>query len=202
MASRYGRKKRRQHLEALAALQSDLRFIADIQAAERQMLRKAMDERDTLVSFQRRWNEHLRHMLGEHTALASEPLEMDPGMPLRRVRRVRIDAPVSAPGETGPETVSIEPVSLVEAAENLIQIVGGLSDADRMTLKRYVHMTLVHGDQPYVAGGKRFDWNYAISEAALQKGLTEHQIIHIAEQIAVQFHKRMVEELGVKRRAA
>lgn len=39
------------------------------------------------------------------------------------------------------------------------------------------------------------DWKYALSEKVLREGMTEAEIIHIAEQVAVQFYHRMKREL-------
>lgn len=201
MASRYGRKKRRQHLEAIEALTDKLQQNLQQSIRAEQRAAAAIEERALLLARLKRWNAHLRDMLGRHTALASDPLPMDPGMPLDQVRRVAIDPPLMLPIETGDETVSLEAVSLMVGAEDLIQIVGGLGPIEMSEMRRMVHMTLVHGDEPYIVRGKRFDWNYAISEKALRNGLSEHQIIHIAEQIAMKFHERLVEELGVRRAA-
>lgn len=57
-------------------------------------------------------------------------------------------------------------------------------------LPRAVRMRIMVGDLAML------DWKYQLSETAIHQGLTDAEIIHVAEQIAVKFHERMRAELG------
>lgn len=190
MGSRYGRKRRRAHLAKIASLEQAR--MLDIQTAVRltRELKVSQDALAGLVERVKNWNDHLREMLGRTTALVPEPTEMVEQYP-GQVVHIDFDDPQGV----------VDPVAYETA--QLVRIVGGLSDADLMTLKRYVHMRFALADgSPYMVNGKPVHWNYALSEANLQAGLTEQQIRHIGEQVAIQFILRMRQELGVGRKAA
>jgi len=57
-------------------------------------------------------------------------------------------------------------------------------------LPRAVRMRIMVGDVAML------DWKYQLSEKAIHDGLTDAEIIHIAEQVAIKFHERMKAELG------
>lgn len=40
------------------------------------------------------------------------------------------------------------------------------------------------------------DWKYALSENILREGMTDAEMIHIAEQVAVKFYERMKQVLA------
>lgn len=151
MAQRYGRKRKRAHLDRIAKLEFELQF----QASHAEVSAKIAQERGRQLSHLKSrvadWDHDVRHMLGEHSVLRLEVGEIFVD-DLNQPRRV--------PSGPGPlRIVDLSPHApigeIVMRIEPMVHMLCSLSEPDAMTLRRYLRVKFTTHDQ----------YQYAFSES-------------------------------------
>lgn len=147
------------------------------------------------------WDDDVSFLLGPYSALQFEEGSVREN---RAGEISRMREHIDSPDFTKPMSEVCELVTV--RAHEIYRFIFDLPPDALDDLKRYMRLRIVNGDvpvrDPRKQGHQAYNWNYAVSKALFERGLAERDIIHIAEQIAVQFHHRMSGELGRKNGAA
>lgn len=161
MSKRYGRNQKRRHRDRIAALEQS-------QEMDRALLSRVSSELSSLRSEVEQWDEEIRRLLGEHSALRRETHEVLSRNPLREVP---IRMPVSKPYD-------VEAMDMVQptmwARERMRRFVFTIQKDD-LRMQRLIRFMEIDG-----YGGVA----YSISETALAQGFGRREIAYMAHEIA------------------
>jgi hypothetical protein len=164
MGSRYGRNKRRQHRERIAALEEDQRAIAGVLAHQMRETMNISSNFEALKDDVAKWEGDIAYILGRYSALNRGTKDL-------LVRHIdnflRLPEPPSRMASRMPEdyecvqAITFHPIDLVHM---LLQV----SDEDLMNLRRYVRLKLVNESNPN-------EWVIALSREMVQAAIVDRR---------------------------
>lgn len=159
MGKRYGRNQKRQHRARIAALE-------EMHEMDRAILRRTSAELAALKSEVEEWDEEIRRLLGEYSALRRNTPEFRSNHP---IREMSIRDP--APSRYEPDVALTMTMQTRERMRRFVFTIR----KDDMRMQRLIRFMETDGD-----GGVA----YVISETALAHGFGKREIAYMAHEIA------------------
>lgn len=161
MSKRYGRNQKRHHRERIAALEQSREM-------DRALLSRVSRELSSLESEVKQWDEEIRRLLGEHSALRRDTPEIVSRNPLREM-------PIRMPVSKLDDPEALDMVQQTTCARERMRRFVFTIQKDNFRMRRLIRFMEIDG-----CGGVA----YAISETALDQGFGRREIAYMAHEIA------------------